>query len=195
MFNNDIKYIEGLQKEVENATNCERIQTLVDEHVKTVTDAITAKTQAIADIASQWAPLLSLPTDPMKILKWASKVVAGPIGAQVSAMAQMAVELAQLAAALAGLAAACAKAVQKLQQCIEDALLGALDTITNTLVDEAAGLLAQAESIKDQLIQDALDSTGISEVTDAVDGVLADVSTIEGSLDSIENSVDSLPEL
>lgn len=185
------EYIQNLEKELVAATNCERIQYFIDQHVQTVTNLIASQAESLANIASQWAPLLSLPSDPLKILTWAAKVVGGPIAAQIAMMAQLAIEMAQTAAALASLANAAAQAAQRLAACLEIGLLSALDDIQNELLEGAGTLLAQAEAIKDQILVD----TGAQDVLDAIDGVSEDIAAISGAADSIENSYNSLPSL
>lgn len=188
-------YINQLADEVESYTNCQAIQLFVDEHVKSITDLIESQVTSISEIAATWAPLLSLPTDPMKILKWASKVVGGPIAAQIALMAQIAAEMALTAAALARLVGAISNAIEKLTQCLTDAVLGAINDIQNELLEGAGELISQAEAIKDQLVSDLLVSTGAQDVIDATAGVTQDISSIGGSIDSIENSVSGLPSI
>lgn len=183
------EYIQNLERELANATNCERIQYFIDQHVKTVTNLIASQAQSLSNIASQWAPLVSLPSDPLKILTWAAKVVGGPIAAQVAMMAQVAIEMAQTAAALASLANTAAQAAQRLASCLENALLSALDDIQNELLEGAGTLLAQAEAIKDEILV----STGAQDVLDAVDIVNQDINAISTAADSIETSFNRLP--
>jgi uncharacterized protein YoxC len=188
-INKGTAYIEKLTQDVNDATNCAAIQGYVNQLVKEIQNTIDQKSQSISNIASDWAPLVSLPADPLKILTWAAKVVAGPIGTQVALMAQQAIELAELASALAGLANAVATAADRLQQCTEAAVLGALKDIENSLLAEAEEALAFAEQLK----QDILDKTGVTDVTDTIDGVVDDVISINDSVDNIENVVGDLP--
>lgn len=145
-------YINSLTDQVNNATNCDAIELFIDQHVSSVTELINSQVESISSITSQWAGLVSLPSDPLQILSWASKVVGGPIAAQVALIAQMAVEMAETAAALANLANAVANAASKLTNCLEDAIIGAMDDIANELLEGAGTLMSKAESIKDDLV-------------------------------------------
>jgi uncharacterized protein YoxC len=189
--NESTAYIEELTEDIDAATSCQAIQGYVDTAVKDITSVIEQKTESITNIASQWAPLVDLPTDPLDILTWASKVVGGPIAAQVELMAKQAIELAQLAGALAGLASSVTSAVDRLQFCTEQAVLSAMRDIENELIDQANKALAKAETIKD----DILEKAGITDVTDEIQGVVDDVSEVGGTLDNVENTVDGLPNI
>lgn len=185
-----IQYLNDVESQFSTATNCEAIETAIEKHTKAITDAVTSHVESITNIASDWAPLLQLPTDPLKILKWAAKVVAGPIATQIAIMAEMAIDMAKLAEAVASLAGAIANAAVALASCLESAIRGKLDEITNTLLAGASDLITQAESIVSQLQE----QSGLNALTDAVDGVLTDVGTIDTAIDSVQNSIDLLPD-
>ena len=189
--NESTAYIEELTQDINAATSCQAIQGYVDTAVTTVTDVIEQKADSISNIASQWAPLVDLPSDPLDILTWAAKVVGGPIAGQVELMAKQAIELAELASALAGLASAVASAAARLAFCTEQAVLSAMRDIENELIEQANKAISKAERIKDDLLAKA----GVTDVTDEIQGIVDDISEVSGTLDSVENTVDGLPNI
>lgn len=184
------------QPQIIGQFSCERLELLIDEYVKKVTDIITSKAESIANIVSDWAPLLSLPSDPMKILKWASKVVGGPIAAQIALITQIAVEIAQLASALAGLVGAVASAVANLISCFEQAIFDAFNDVIDSLLTNAANLVATAENIVDDIINQALDNTGLADVITDINNASAildtSVITTLESFEDINSSIESV---
>lgn len=174
------EYINSLADQVNNATNCDSIQLFVDQHVAAVTNLINSQVQSISSITSQWAGLVSLPSDPLQILSWASKVVGGPIAAQVALIAQTAIEMAQTAAALANLAGAVANAASKLTNCLEDAIIGTMDDIINDLLSGAGTLISNAESIKNDLVAKVVPNelVDIAGLTDGVNNTLTNTQNV-----------------
>jgi hypothetical protein len=134
--------------------------------------------------------LINLPSDPLKILTWASKFVTGPIGTQIALMAETAADMALLAAAIASLATSVIRAAVALAQCLESGIRQALDDITNELLDGANTLIQRAESIVDDLIA----QSGAGGLNNAIEGIITDVGTIQGAITSIETSIDLIPD-
>ena len=188
--------------EVENANgdiesvpgefSCERLQLLVDEHVTEVTDIIAAKAAEISEIMSKYAPILSVPSNPLKIISWAKKVVTGIAGPQVAAAIQLAIEIAQLAGALAGLASAVASAAARLADCVTNVILGALQDIQDSLMENAISLYNQAFAMYEAVRDDALDQLGYNELLELKDEVSGQISELTTAMADIEASVDSI---
>lgn len=190
---------DGTSESVPGEFSCERLELLLDEHVSAVTNVLDGKTAEIAAIMSKYAPILSIPSDPLKIIGWAKKVVTGMVDPQLSAAIKLATELAQLAGALADLASAVANAATRLADCIESEIRSALDGITDSLMQNATSLFNQATSIYEDIRDDALDQLNYNELL----ALSTDVQTQIGELDtaltdigdtttSIQNSINGL---
>lgn len=190
---------EGTTAMVAGEFSCERLELIVEEHVKSVTDIIRAKAEEIAALMSNYAPILSVPSNPLKIISWAKKVVSGIAGPAVAAAIELAIDIAQLAGAIAGLAAAAASAAARLANCLTNLVLDTMNTLKNTLLENAVKLYDQAlgiyESLKDQVLED-LGYNEILELKDdvlgKVDGLMDTVGDIESSVTSIQDSADTL---
>lgn len=190
---------EGTTAMVAGEFSCERLELIVEEHVKSVTDIIKAKAEEIAALMSNYAPILSVPSNPLKIISWAKKVVSGIAGPAVAAAIELAIDIAQLAGAIAGLAAAAASAAARLANCLTNLVLDTMNTLKNTLLENAVKLYDQAlgiyESLKDQVLED-LGYNEILELKDdvlgKVDGLMDTVGDIESSVTSIQDSADTL---
>jgi len=183
---------EGQTAMVAGEFSCERLEMLVEEHVKTVVDMIKGKAQEISELMSNYAPILSLPSDPLKIIKWAKKVVTGMAGPAIEAAIKLAIQIAQLAGALAGLAAAAAQAATRLANCITDLVFDTLSTFKNTLLENAIGLYNQATGIYESLKDQALEQLGFNELLDLREDVLGQVTTLMDTVGEIETAVDSI---
>jgi len=159
------------QVPVNGAFSCERLQELVDQYVQHITDSIASHAESIANIMSTWAPLLSLPSDPLKILTWAAKVVGGPVAQQIALIVQLVIDLAQLASAIANLISAVTSAIAQLISCLEQTLFNAIDDVINSIYQNAANLIATAESLVDSIIANALQTTGAQDLLDEIDAI------------------------
>ena len=167
------------QVPVNGAFSCERLQEIVDLYVQQITDQIASAAQSIANIMSTWAPLLSLPSDPMKILKWASKVVGGPIAAQIALIVEIVIDIAQLVSALANLISAVAAAIAKLIACLESQIFNAFNVVINSIYQNAANLIATAEILVDSIVANALEATGAQDLLDEIDAISDQLGTAE----------------
>ena len=181
------------------ALNCDALQLQVDTYVKTVTDLILAKVTQMTDLISKYAPILSLPTDPLKILKWAKKVVLGLAGPAIAAAIELAIQIAQLAGAIAKIAGAVASLATKLADCITDLVRNTLDDLADAVMDGAIAIKNEAIGIVDSLKDQALDQLGYDEivslsttVSDAVGEVTTQIDSVSSSVDSVQNSIDGL---
>lgn len=170
------------QVPVNGAFSCERLQEIVDEYVQQITDGIASGAQSIANIMSDWAPLLSLPSDPLKILTWASKVVGGPIATQIALITEIIIDIAQLASAIANLISAITSAIAKLLSCLETTIFNAFNTVINSIYQNAANLIATAELMVDNIIANALDATGASDLLDQIDAIGDDLGAAEDAM-------------
>lgn len=213
-FQTTIDRIKAMQEELEAATgvtevevpgppegqtalvmgefSCERLEYLVEEHMKVVTDLIRSKVQEISALMSNYAPILSLPSDPLKILKWAKKVITGMVDPAISAAIELAIQIAQLAGALAGLVGAVASAVTRLVDCISNLVRDTLQSVTDELMAGAMQLYNQAVGIYDSLKDQAFEQLGLNELKELSETVTDQIDTLESTVGDIESSVDSM---
>jgi len=181
------------------ALNCDALQLQVDTYVKTVTDLIAAQIQSMTSLISKYAPILSIPSDPLKILKWAKNVVLGLAGPAIAAAIELAIQIAQLAGAIAKIAGAVASLATKLADCITDLVRNTLDDLADAVMDGAIAIKNEAIGIVDSLKDQALDQLGYDEivslsttVSDAVGEVTTQIDSVSSSVDSVQNSIDGL---
>lgn len=179
--------------------NCDALQLQVDTYVKTITDVITAKVSEMTTLISQYAPILSLPSDPLKILSWAKSVVTGIAGPAIAAAIQLAIDIALLAGAIAGIAGAVANLATKLADCITQLVQDTLNQLADSVMDGAIAIKDEALGIYESLKDQALEQLGFdeivalnAEVSDAIDEVNTQINSVSNSVDSIQNSVDEL---
>ena len=153
--------IEALIYDIETYTDCENIKQMIKDHTKVLEDQLKAHAPEIANLAAING-LLSLPSDPLKILSWARKVVNTFFGPYTMALIDLAIQLALFASALARLAGAVSVAEQNLKLCAIDII----DDATTAILDEIDSTLNTVfEDIDD--VMDKIDDaqTKISEVT------------------------------
>lgn len=162
--------IEAMIYDIEYYTDCENIKQMIKDQLKVLTDQLKSKAPEIANL-SEINGLMSIPSNPLKILSWARKVVSKFFGPYTLAMIDLALQLALFAGALARLANAATTAQQNLQLC--------------------------AQSIKEDLVDDVLGevNTKIAELTKDVDNVLSKISDAQTKIGNITGKpVRFLPE-
>jgi len=171
---------------LEAMTDCEAIKELVKDAVSDIVDLTAEIGSEIAEILSTWLPILNIPSNPLKIIKWAIKVATGPAGAQIFAIVLLAIELAAVAGAIARMAGAVSTAAQNLKDCTEQALLDALDDITCNLLGDAEELLNTVDTIIGQY--EALGDLKGADILALAGEVNPDIQAIADSITSIDSS-------
>lgn len=171
------------------ALNCDAIQLQISTYVSTITDVIAAKVSEMTNLLAQYSPLLSIPSDPMKILSWVKKFVTGIAGPAIAAAIQLAIDIALLAAGIAGIAGAVVNLALKLADCLTSIVQNTLNDLASSVMDGAIAIKDQAigiyESLKDQL----LEQLGFNEISALNQQVSNAVVTVDASINSVSNSV------
>ena len=128
--------IKSITLQIQNNTDCDYIKQLIDDELSKLGENLKAAVSETVNLA-QLNALLSLPSDPLKILSWARKVVNTFFGPYTLALIDLALNLAEFASALANLAIAISAAQQNLTLCAysvaEETVNSALDSIDREL--------------------------------------------------------------
>jgi len=95
--------------------------------------------------------LLSIPSNPLKILRWARKVVSKFFGPYTLAMIDLALQLALFAGALARLAGAAAAAQQNLKLCAYEIAEEAIDSVLNEINEQIGGTIEKIDNVLDKI--------------------------------------------
>ena len=177
---------------VVGAYSCEALQLKIDEYVKVITDLIASKVQTIANIMSDWGPMMTLPSDPLKILTWAAKVVGGPAATQIALVAHIITDIALLATKVAGMATAAANAAAQLAACVQGAIIGAIEAVINELLEGTAVLIGKAESLMDQIISDNLTAIGADELISQISSIEDSISDISDAMGDLQKAGDAI---
>lgn len=140
------KEIDMMVENIEHYTDCDNIKQLIKEHTQVIEDQIKAKAPEIAQL-SEISDLLSLPSDPLKILRWARKVVSKFFGPYTMAMIDLAMQLAQFASALARLASAASAAQSNLKLCAYEIVEDTVDDVIDSINAEIAGVTGKIDEV------------------------------------------------
>jgi len=156
-----------------NAIDCESIEQIIKDEVQLVKEMLQSKTSKVADL-TPFGDLLKLPTDPLKLLKWAKKFVTLYIGPQVLAMVDLAIQIALTAQAITNITVAAQAAQQNLLLCAESAI----DTLLDESIGAATDLLETALPGVDAALKEIAETqaqlatiTGIAPVFDTDHGI------------------------
>ena len=155
--------IDAAADRLNNAVDCESIEQIIKDEVQLVKDMLESKTSKIADL-TPFGDLLKLPTDPLKLLKWAKKFVSLYLGPQVLAMIDLAIQIAMTAQAITNIIQAAEAAQQNLLLCAESAI----DTLLDESIGAATDLLETAlPGIDSVLTEIAETQVQLAEITGA----------------------------
>ena len=171
---------------LEQMTDCDAIKELVKDAVSDIVELTVEIGSEITEILSTWLPILSIPSNPLKIIKWAIKVATGPAGAQIFAIVVLALELVAVATAIARMAGAIATAAENIRNCTEAALLDALDDITCNLLGDAEDILNLANDIVGQW--EALGDLKGEDLLEIAAGVDPNIAALGDSVTSLDSS-------
>lgn len=141
----DVEHIKRMAEQIRHTTNCDALERMVAEHVKSVLDVIDAAVLRQANLLSEALPLISLPSpDPVSIVKWLGKLILKDVYPDLESAVKYAIQIAQLASAVAEVVAAVAYAAERLAACailipaeVTGAVINDLTKNVNVLVDAA----------------------------------------------------------
>lgn len=187
----NIKRLQDLTKKLKNATDCDAIKLeleITGDELKGLTKDVGKEAKKIA---SKYLPILKLPTNPLKIIPWAKKLVTGTIVPQLDAYIKLTQQLIQLAQAVSDFIDAAGDVLPKLKEC-------ALD-IVDEQIDQAKGEIEKEvkrvkKKIKDDICGKA-EAAGLLEaidkIKDAIDLTKDLVSEIKDVKTSVDNAIDA----
>ena len=158
--------IKATTEKIKNAVDCEYIQQAINEEIMKIKDLILAKTSDIATCASKTG-LMSLPSDPLKILSWAKKFVSQMLGPQLMAMIDLAIQLALFAQAIQEIIIAAQAAQQNVLLCAASIVDNTIDKVISEATDVVNQTLPQIDQTLSKIneVQNAIsDITGATPV-------------------------------
>ena len=153
--------IKSITLQIQNNTDCDYIKQLIDDELSKLAENLKAAVSETTNLAALNG-LLSLPSDPLKILSWARKVVNTFFGPYTLALIDLALNLADFAGALADLATAISAAQQNLTLCAASTAKGIVNSALDSIDAELNKVTKDIDDVMDK-IDDAQNQ--ISNVT------------------------------
>jgi hypothetical protein len=142
--------IEAMIYDIEFYTDCENIKQMIDDQKQVLIDQISSKAPELANLA-EINGLMSIPSNPLKILSWVRKVVSKFFGPYTLAMIDLAIQLALFASALARLASAISVAQQNLKLCAQEIKEDLVDDVLEKINTEIAGVVETIDNVLDKV--------------------------------------------
>jgi len=177
MSNINVKHIQNLTKQIENATDCQALTLIFEQHLDGVTDLVEAKIETQLEILKTYLPLLNLPgPSPTAILKWLKKLVTGTIMPQLQAYITLIIQIAELQRAIQDLISAINDADDRLKRCLEDGIINnakfQLEVKINELTQPIDDALITVGSLESQIKNVIDDPSDPFIVTNNLEGFL-----------------------
>jgi hypothetical protein len=179
-----IKEIDDMVNQISSTIDCQALELLVQEHIAAIEKIIADKIKDQINIAKNAFPLLNLPSpDPVSIVKWLGKLIAGDAALQLQSYITQAIEIIQLSKDIVKLAAAIGNVEETLKACLI------------TIQAETLSSLEDAVTAQIQPILDKVNETQnlINTLTNiSLDGLLLDTSSPEAFLTSVDTKLEVL---
>lgn len=176
-----IKEIDNMVIQITSTIDCQALELLVSEYVASIQQIIETKIKDQISIAKNAFPLLDLPSpDPVSIVKWLGKLIAGDAALQLQSYITQAIEIIQLSKDVVKLINAVSH--------IEETLKACLITIeAETLGKIQAAVTAQIQPILDKVneTQNLINTL----TTISLDGLLLDTSNPDAFLTSVDTKL------
>ena len=175
--------INEMADQIRGATDCEAIKLVVDEQIDALRKRISSALNLKSDISKQYLPLVSPPgPNPLKIVKWIKKQIAGIHVAQLKSYIETAKDIIEMARAVSNLADAIQSVEPKLKQCAleiaedtQQALIGVVqDEVNNilnqTLADIEGTKISLGDVLESAVIIAAIDTSSVEGFTNSIAG-------------------------
>lgn len=112
----NLEFIQGIKAEIEGATDCASLQEAAAKAIAVIQDQISDATSKL-EVFAPYMDLLTLPTDPLKVLGYLKKLVDTLIVPIVKPVVGYQLQIAAYTAALAEVVAAIEEKAESLQSC------------------------------------------------------------------------------
>ena len=176
-----IKQIDNMVIQITSTVDCNALELLVSEYVASIQQIIEDKIADQISIAEKAFPLLKLPSpDPVSIVKWLGKLIAGDAALQLQSYVTQAVEIIQLSKNVVKLINAVSSVEETLKACLITLEAETLGTIEATVTAQIRPILDKVNETQN-LIN--------TLTTISLDGLLLDTSNPESFLNSVDTKL------
>lgn len=176
-----IKEIDDMVNQISSTIDCQSLELLVSQYMASIEKIISDKIKDQISIAKNAFPLLNLPSpDPVSIVKWLGKLIAGDAALQLQSYITQAIEIIQLSKDIVKLAAAIGNVEETLKACL-------ITIQAETLSSLEAAVTAQIQPILDKVneTQNLINTL----TTISLDGLLLDTSNPDAFLTSVDTKL------
>ncbi|MEI7675067.1 MAG: hypothetical protein WCI60_05055 [bacterium] len=179
-----IKEIDDMVNQISSTIDCQSLELLVSQYMASIEKIISDKIKDQISIAKNAFPLLNLPSpDPVSIVKWLGKLIAGDAALQLQSYITQAIEIIQLSKDIVKLAAAIGNVEETLKACL-------ITIQAETLSSLEAAVTAQIQPILDKVNETQNLINTLTNIS--LDGLLLDTSSPEAFLTSVDTKLEVL---
>jgi hypothetical protein len=179
-----IKEIDDMVNQISSTIDCQSLELLVSQYMASIEKIISDKIKDQISIAKNAFPLLDLPSpDPVSIVKWLGKLIAGDAALQLQSYITQAIEIIQLSKDIVKLAAAIGNVEETLKACL-------ITIQAETLSSLEAAVTAQIQPILDKVNETQNLINTLTNIS--LDGLFLDTSSPEAFLTSVDTKLEVL---
>lgn len=181
------KRIKDLTTKIAKATNCDAIKLeleITGDELKELTKDVGKEAKKIQE---KYLPITKIPTNPLKIIPWAKKLVTGSITPQLEAYIRLLQQLIELAKAVAEFARVAGDVIPKLKEC-------ALEIVDDEISRAKGEIEKEVKRVKKKIKDDICgkgEAAGILDVIEGVKDAIDLTNDLIDEIDNIQTSVDS----
>jgi len=189
------KRIRELTSDLKNATDCDHIKMQLGITGDELDGLVKDVKEEAKKLLGKYLPIVKVPTNPMKIIPWAKKLVTGTITPQVENYIKLLRQAIDLATAINEFVQAVDEIMPKLKKCAVDTASDVLDPAAQ-LIKEAKGAIDKqvakiAQEIADE-VNTLICETGLASLIGAVNDAIKLTDELVDTIKETANSVDAV---
>ena len=189
------KRIRELTNDLKNATDCDHIKMQLNITGDELDGLVKDIKEEAKKLLGKYLPIVKIPTNPMKIIPWAKKLVTGTITPQVENYIKLLRQAIELATAINDFVDAVDEIQPKLKQCAIDTLDDVLDPV-NALIKEAKGAIdKQVAKIASEIASEVnglICETGIADLVGSVNDAIQLTDNLVDTIKETASTVDAI---
>lgn len=189
------KRIRELTADLKNATDCDHIKMQLGITGDELDGLVKDIKEEAKKLLSKYLPIVKVPTNPLKIIPWANKLVTGTITPQVENYIKLLKQAIELAQAINDFVNAVDEIQPKLKKCAIDTINEELDPV-NVLLKEAKGAIdKEVARIAGEIytaVNDLICQTGAADLINSVNDAIQLTNELVASVKDTAGTVDGL---
>ena len=189
------KRIRELTSDLKNATDCDHIKMQLGITGDELDGLVKDVKEEAKKLLGKYLPIVKIPTNPLKIIPWAKKLVTGTITPQIENYIKLLRQAIDLATAINEFVQAVDEIQPKLKKCAVDTANEVLDPAVQLVKDAKGAIDKQVAKIAKEIadeVNNLICETGLASLIGAVNDAIKLTDELVDTIKETANSVDAV---